>query len=383
MGEPPKIEKIPALVFSSKNAGLKIATLTVLDRLVVAMARGGVGPITILTEDPVPELKRTKGLGISVQVVNTVSRIEGRVLVAEANVLVQAADVKRCLETGGRLVQREALLPLGVVKDGGSIEGRLCAVDRPSDSVERLLAGTPRIEASGVARLITAAGEAKSAERELWATMTSSADGLVDRVFNRPSGRFLSKVLINTPVTPNIVSIASILTGVIAALFLAEGSYRSALIGAILFQLSAIVDCVDGEIARILFKESPLGRWIDLAGDQIVHISVFAGIAFGVLRNGGGKETVWLGLSAVLGALISFAVVVRGMRRPAGANGPLQKLIDAATNRDFSVIVLALAFAQNLPLFLWLAGVGSHLFWITALALQLDSRRGKAAADQP
>jgi phosphatidylglycerophosphate synthase len=238
----------------------------------------------------------------------------------------------------------------------------------------------PVIEASGVARIVDDTASARLAARELWASMTSSADGFIDRIFNRPLGRFLSKVLIHTPISPNMVSIASIIIGVISALFLAEGSFRFALIGAILFQLSAIIDCVDGEIARILFKESPLGKWIDLVGDQIVHVSVFAGIAFGVLRNGGGKETVFLGLSAVLGALVSFAVVVRGMRRANSGNSLLQKLINAATNRDFSVIVLAFALLQKLPWFLWMAGIGSHLFWITALSLQLTHKPNPQAA---
>jgi hypothetical protein len=57
----------------------------------------------------------------------------------------------------------------------------------------------------------------------------------------------------------------------------------------------------------------------------------------------------------------------------------LQKLIDAATNRDFSVIVLALACAQKLHWFLWMAGIGSHLFWMTALGLQLAYRPGAAS----
>lgn len=384
MGEPPKTEKIPALIFASKDAGVKIAALTVLDRLVVAMHRGGAGPITVVTEEPLPKLKRAKALGIHVEVVGVVPRVDGRVLVAEGNLLVQASDVRRCLEADARLVGQQRngiseLLSIGIVRAGESPDGNLLARYHGHRASEfpiktLFLPHQPVIEARGAARAVNEPVAAREAERELWRMMTSTADGFVDRIFNRPVGRFLSKVLIHTPASPNIVSIASILIGVASAVFLAEGSYRTALIGAILFQLSAIVDCVDGDIARILFKESPFGKWIDLAGDQIVHISVFAGIAFGVLRHGGGKETVWLGLSAVLGALISFAVVVRGMRQPAGASGPVQKLIDAATNRDFSVIVLVLAFAQKLPLFLWLAGIGSHLFWVVALLLQLVSR---------
>ena len=94
----------------------------------------------------------------------------------------------------------------------------------------------------------------------LWASLTSASDGFVDKVFNRPCGRPLSKLLIHTPVSPNMVSVASILTGVVSAIFFASGQFITGIVGALLFQLSAIVDCVDGDIARVLFKESRLGK---------------------------------------------------------------------------------------------------------------------------
>jgi phosphatidylglycerophosphate synthase len=363
---------IPAIIFANAESGLKIAALTVLDRLVVAIHRGGAGPITIVTDAALPEMKRAKALGIQIQVAHDLPQIEGKVLVARGNVLVQTADVSRCLQICGALVQKKQSVGIGIL--GTEELAAAIGSSRLLNDLDAALARVPTVDANGVACVVRSSAEAKAAERALWATMTSSSDGFVDKVFNRPVGRFLSKVLIHTPVSPNMVSIASILIGVLGAIFLAEGGYQSALIGAILFQISAIVDCVDGDIARMVFKESPLGKWIDLAGDQIVHISVFAGIAFGVLRNGGEKEIIFLGASAVLGALISFGVVLRGMRQPAGANGSLQKLIDAATNRDFSVIVLALALAGKLWIFVWMAGIGSHLFWITALGLQLTHK---------
>jgi hypothetical protein len=45
-------------------------------------------------------------------------------------------------------------------------------------------------------------------------------------------------------------------------------------------------------------------------------------------------------------------------------------LIDAITNRDFSLLVLLLAIAGKLNLFLWMAGIGVHFFWIIALLSQ-------------
>ncbi len=206
------------------------------------------------------------------------------------------------------------------------------------------------------------------AERKLWASLTSTADGLVDRFFNRPLGRPLSKLLVRTPISPNQVSVVSILIGVAAAWFFARGNFVA---GALVFQLCAIIDCVDGDLARALFKQSRLGKWLDLGGDQVVHFSVFAAIGIGVARIDPSVPALALGASAALGVLLSFAVIVRALRQPAAQRGPLlNKLLDATANRDFSVLLLVLAIFGRMDLFLWMAGIGIHVFWIALLVLQ-------------
>ncbi|MCD6050628.1 MAG: putative sugar nucleotidyltransferase and phosphatidyltransferase (bifunctional enzyme) [Verrucomicrobia bacterium] len=357
---PPSPITFPALlVCEPQTGGLKVAALTLLDRLVVAAHRGGASPITIVCSGELPELKRTKALGIPFAVVAEMPAPRTSSLIATTSLHVQTADVKRLIQEGGRLLAKDGTpLPIGLVPS-------------LNQSLPEALNKLTGVTAQGVALPVTDAASAQTAERALWASLTSSADGLVDKVFNRPCGRPLSKLLIHTPVTPNAVSIISILTGVVAALFFAQGDSRSIIIGAILFQISAIIDCVDGDIARAVFKESPLGKWLDLAGDQVVHISVFACIAIGLVRTEQTAYGTWLGLSAVLGAILSFIVIVRGMRYPPeDRNQMLQKLIDSATNRDFSVLVFILACFQGLEWFLWMTAIGSHVFWMVALALQ-------------
>ena len=165
----------------------------------------------------------------------------------------------------------------------------------------------------------------------------------------------------------------SILIGLASAWFFARGSF---LVGALVFQLCAIIDCVDGDLARALFKQSRLGKWLDLGGDQIVHFSVFASIGMGVARIDPSVPALALGASAALGVLLCFAVIVRALRQPVAHRSPLlNKLLDATANRDFSILLLALAIFGRMDLFLWMAGVGIHAFWIALLVLQ----RGRAA----
>jgi len=140
----------------------------------------------------------------------------------------------------------------------------------------------------------------------------------------------------------------------------------------LVLQLSAIVDCVDGDLARVLFKESPLGKWLDIVGDQIVHIGVFVCIGVGLYRAGSTLPVLPLATSAAIGVVISFAVVMRGlMQQEAQRNSRLQRLIDATTNRDFSVLLIFLALVNKLAWFLWMAAIGVHVFWMLALGIQL------------
>lgn len=363
-------KRIPAILFCNSPAGSTcIAALTLLDRLVVAVHRGGCGPIHVVCAGPPPALKRSRALGIAVQTTTTVPAVSGDVLVVDCHWLFQAGDVKAVMAQRGRLVTSEGeLLPVGIA-DGSAIT---------ASEVDAILASRPAVRASGVTGRVTDVQSAKATERKLWASLGSSSDGVVDTYFNRPLGRFLSKSLIHTPVTPNQVTVVSALVGLVSAYYFAQGNYQAGIIGAILLQLSALIDCVDGDIARVVFKESPIGKWLDLGLDQVVHVAVFATIALGLHRAAVDAPVMALGISAVAGAIISFPVVVRARRLSTTEDSKLEKFIDAASTRDFTALILFLAVISRLEWFLWLTGVTVHIFWITALALQFPKRAGSS-----
>ena len=285
--------------------------------MVVTAHRAGCAPIFVIAKTP-PSLPRARELGIETTLTATMPTLEEPALLIEGGVLlVEPADLKQ-------VIQHEARL---VTADGNPLPVKMTVPD-----------ASP-VTAGKVAGPVKDAFSAREAERRLWASLGSSADGIVDRLLNRPLGRYLSKVLVHTPFSPNQVSIVSTLIGISSGWFFAAGSFIS---GALLLQLSAIIDCVDGDLARVLYKESRLGKWLDLVGDQFVHVAVFAGIGFGVARSNPASPALALAISAALGVVISFAVIVRFMQRRGAAQIflRLEKLIDATTNRDFSILVL-------------------------------------------
>jgi phosphatidylglycerophosphate synthase len=362
---------LPAIILCDpQTAALRIAALPLLDRLLVAALRAGADSITVVAREPLPPLPRATALGVKFQLTSQMPEVNCPTLALNTRLLVQPADLKAVIARQGRLVTKDgAALPVGVIREP------------ISENFEQQLSRLPQVAAQGVALPVTGAASAPVVSRALWASLTSSADGLVDKFFNRPVGRFLSKALAPTPVSPNQVSVAATLLGLLSAWLFADGDARLALWGAIVLQISAIVDCVDGDLARVAFKESPLGKWLDIVGDQVVHISVFVAIGVGLYRAGCPAPVLPLAASAAVGVIISFIVIVRGLRLMAQRpDNRLQKVMDALTNRDFSVLLLALAWFGKLEWFLWLTAVGVHVFWIVVLAVQM---MGRPAAANP
>jgi phosphatidylglycerophosphate synthase len=358
---PEKENSLPAIILcDEENAALKVAGLPILDRLIVAAHRAGAAQIGVVSSKPLPLLPRTTALGISFQLVADMPNIEQPTLVLSTGLLVQAADLKALVRNRGRLVGRDGVpLPAGVI------------TEPLLRDLEEQLRQLPEVVAQGVAEAITGASSVPAVSRALWDSMGSPLDGAADKYFNRPVGRILSKQLVHTSVSPNQVSVAASLLGLLSALLFAGGSHDAAVLGAIVLQLSAILDAVDGDLARVMFKESALGKWLDIVGDQVVHVAVFVAIGVGLYRAGSAAPVIPLTASAGIGVVISFIVVVRGLKQLESRSNPRsQRLIESTANRDFSVLLMILALLDKLDWFLWMSAVGVHIFWIAGLVVQ-------------
>ena len=86
----------------------------------------------------------------------------------------------------------------------------------------------------------------------------------LDRVFYRPIGFKIALLLRSTPVTPNIITIISIFVGVMGCvLFYPDDNLVINLFGFLLLVFANILDCVDGQLARITGIKSKIGRILD------------------------------------------------------------------------------------------------------------------------
>jgi phosphatidylglycerophosphate synthase len=213
-------------------------------------------------------------------------------------------------------------------------------------------------------------------ERRLFEGLESASDGWVDRYLNRKLSRWFSRWFVRMPLTPNQVTLMAWAIGLLAALCFAQGSWVSGVLGALMLQWSSVIDCCDGEVARLKFLESTSGYYLDITCDNIVHVAVFVGIAWAGYQELGQTHVLLLGGLAAFGTLMGFITVLATRHgRARQASAALDRLIDALANRDFSLILVLCALTGTLQWFLWALAIGVNLFWLIALGLARQAQR--------
>lgn len=212
--------------------------------------------------------------------------------------------------------------------------------------------------------------DVQTAEKKLFTSLKGEFEGFVDRYFNRKLSRWFTRLFLAAGLSPNSITILATTIGLLSAGVFGLGTYAAGIVAALLFQFAAIIDCCDGEVARLTFTESPFGAWLDIAMDNIVHMAIFAGIGAGLYMTHVGLDHAWISLAlggaAVLGNGVSFLLVEKAQKIKSlgGWNTPIHAawsdfMLKNVASRDFSVIVLIFAVLGKLDWFLWTAAIGS------------------------
>ncbi len=116
-------------------------------------------------------------------------------------------------------------------------------------------------------------------------------DGFYSVFFLRKFSKLLTWLAVRVNATPNQVTLISFAVGLYSAFCFTKGTFSQTLLGAALLQLSIIVDCVDGELARYTRKFSKLGAWLDAVTDRVKEYMVFLGLAIGAEKSG---QDLWI-----------------------------------------------------------------------------------------
>lgn len=97
----------------------------------------------------------------------------------------------------------------------------------------------------------------------------------------RPIAFVFVKLFYPTSITPNQVSLMTIIVGIISGYLFSRGTVTCFVIAGSLYFFCMVLDCVDGMIARLKNSGTAVGRIIDGVADYLVGISVYVGMGIG------------------------------------------------------------------------------------------------------
>ncbi|MCW2967308.1 MAG: CDP-alcohol phosphatidyltransferase, partial [Solirubrobacteraceae bacterium] len=139
-------------------------------------------------------------------------------------------------------------------------------------------------------------------ERVLLNSAVKATDGFFTTFFVSPYSKYIARWAARRGLSPNQVTVASLVLGVVAAAAFATGERWGLIAGAVLLQIAFTTDCVDGQLARYTRTFTPLGAWLDSTFDRLKEYVVFAGLGIGAARMG---APVW----ALAGAALTLQTV--------------------------------------------------------------------------
>ena len=190
-----------------------------------------------------------------------------------------------------------------------------------------------------------------------------ASDSFMDRWVSRHFSRIFTRLLIDTPVTPNQITWMHLVVGVGSAWFFYQGTHTWAMVGAVVLMLSSWLDATDGEVARLRFQQSRFGMMLDIIGDNVVHWAVFLGIGWGAAQATGNDIFKLCAVFSVAGAVLSFLLLQGSViqMRSGGEYEP-SGWADELANRDFLYFLFVMALINQLYIFIAITAVGSNIF---------------------
>jgi len=183
--------------------------------------------------------------------------------------------------------------------------------------------------------------------------------------------------LARTPITPNQVTIVTLLLALAAAALFAVGDETAANWAAGLFILARFMDHFDGELARMTGKTSRLGYYLDYVAGALSYGGLFLGIGIGARESFLGEWAIVLGLAAASGAVLSMFLNLRIDKQSQFEEGEAIGYPGFAgfELEDGIYLIGPITWAGYLTPFFALSAVGAVVYTLWTLSMVLRRRR--------
>jgi phosphatidylglycerophosphate synthase len=182
----------------------------------------------------------------------------------------------------------------------------------------------------------------------------------------RPPAAVLVAALENTRVTPNQITLSAVFVAFLSALLLLfVPGYWGAVAAIVVFQLSYVLDCADGMLARLRGVQSTAGHLLDFLMDEIKAFVLLAAVAVRLYFEHADVRFLLVGLFGLV-ALASGIALTTFMRRPEIAPPRAEGGSEAPSKPSLLRRMVGLAervakFLIHYPSYILFAALSGHL----------------------
>ena len=290
---------------------LSVASVAQLKRILINAERAGITHFTIVCEDSkkfsILDLIKDKRIQAQIDLVtensSPVSYVEEKYIVIQSNLLTYSTSIKSFID-----ISKDKHSPT-VLCDNDKGRYGLLKVDKLD--AERIVNGKDlfywleqkgegsidyvTVEEGYYMNLNSDERSLEQAEDLIFSNVGKTATGWIARNINGRISLPISRQLVKTSLTPNMVSLLINVIGVLCGPFYAVGH---PVLGGMFMQIATILDRCDGEVARVKLMETKRGQWVDTISDQFTVLSFYIGLPIGFYYYG--TQNTWI---LVIGAI--------------------------------------------------------------------------------
>ena len=211
---------------------------------------------------------------------------------------------------------------------------------------------------------ITSQETLQESKNKLYGLLSLSSDSPFSIHVSRKLSRLVSSVLVSLPITPNQITLLSLFIGLAACWFFLQGGYRYSVLGAVVLYTSIILDCSDGEVARLKFMSSRYGGLLDSLCDSTVFSGVLFCAALAIHRDSHMPNIIVVGaVAAVVMFICSNLYFYLHYVKEDPENDPANSIMRYFANEDsFYLSLLGFTLLDKLPWYLWAVAAGTIVY---------------------
>jgi phosphatidylglycerophosphate synthase len=193
----------------------------------------------------------------------------------------------------------------------------------------------------------------------------------------RPPAAVVVYVLAKTPITPNQVTfLSAVVAAGASAMFALLPGYGWLCLAALLYEFSFVLDCADGQLARLRKVASPIGHLLDFLMDELKAMLVFACVAVRLYRETLDERLLLVGLGGLF-CLAAGLSLTAFMRRPEYGGKPItedgQPAEVGGRKGPIGMVLSGLEWAARIvvhyPQYIWICALVDRMdiyFWAYA-----------------